>query len=49
LEALRILAVRVRDLMLGSADVPSSLVASMSVATELFEGRIDVAAANGVH
>jgi hypothetical protein len=35
-------------LVLGSGDGPSSLAASMSVATELLEGRIDATAANGV-
>jgi hypothetical protein len=40
--------VRVQDLVLGSADGPSSLAASISVATELLKGWIDAAAANGV-
>jgi hypothetical protein len=47
-EALWTLAVRVQDLVVGSADGPSSLAASMSTAAELVEGRIDAAAANGV-
>jgi hypothetical protein len=34
--------------VLGSADVLSSLAASISVAAELLKGRIDAAAANGV-
>jgi hypothetical protein len=34
--------------VLDSADGLSSLVASMSTAMELLEGRIDAAAANGV-
>jgi hypothetical protein len=47
--ALRTLAARVQDLVLGSTDGPSSLAASISVAAELLKGQIDVAAANGVH
>jgi hypothetical protein len=35
--------------VLGDADGLSSLAASMCTAMELLEGRIDVAAANGVH
>jgi hypothetical protein len=34
--------------VLGRADGPSSLAASLSVVVELHEGRIDAAAANGV-
>jgi hypothetical protein len=34
--------------VLGSADGPSSLAASMSMTVELFEGWIDAAVANGV-
>jgi hypothetical protein len=48
LEALWTSSARVRDLVLGSADGPSSLVVSMSVAAELLEGRINAAAASGV-
>jgi hypothetical protein len=48
LEALQTLAVRVQDLVLGSDNGSSSLVASMSVATKLLEGRIDASAANRV-
>jgi hypothetical protein len=48
LEALWTLAVGVWDLVLGSADMPSSLATSMSTAAELLEGGIDAAAANGV-
>jgi hypothetical protein len=48
LEALRTLVTRVRDLVLDNADGPSSLAASMSIAVELLEGRIDAAAADGV-
>jgi hypothetical protein len=33
----------------SSADMPSSLAASMSTVAELLEGRIDTTAANGVH
>jgi hypothetical protein len=35
--------------MVGSADEPSSLAASMSTVTELLEGQIDVVASNGVY
>jgi hypothetical protein len=48
LETLRTLAARLWDLVLGGANGPSSLVVSMSAVTELLEGRIDVAATNGV-
>jgi hypothetical protein len=48
LEAQRTSVARVRDLVLGSADRPSSLVASMSMAAELLEGWIDAVTANGV-
>jgi hypothetical protein len=34
--------------VLGSADGPSSLAASMSTVVELLKGRIDAGAANGV-
>jgi hypothetical protein len=34
--------------VLGSADEPPSLAASMSMVTELLEGRINTAVANGV-
>jgi hypothetical protein len=36
-------------LVLDNTDGPSSLAVSMSMVVELFEGRIDTAAANGVH
>jgi hypothetical protein len=49
LEALWTLATRVQDLVLGSADGPSSLAASMSMATKLLEGWINPTAANGVY
>jgi hypothetical protein len=42
-------AARVRDLVLGDVDGPSSLAASVSMAVELLEGQIDAAAANRVH
>jgi hypothetical protein len=48
LEALRASAMRVQGLVLGGADGPSSLAASVSMAAELFEGQIDAAIANGV-
>jgi hypothetical protein len=48
LEALRTSIVQVRDLGLFSANGSSSLAASMSMVVELLEGRIDVAATNGV-
>jgi hypothetical protein len=48
MEALRTLATRVRDLVLGGADGSSSSVVSMSVAAELLEGQINAAAANRV-
>jgi hypothetical protein len=48
LEALRTLAVRVWDFVLGRADGPSSLAASMSTAVELLKGRIDATITNGV-
>jgi hypothetical protein len=35
-------------LVLDNADGPSSLMASLSTAVELFEGRINAAVANGV-
>jgi hypothetical protein len=40
---------RVRDLVLGGADVPSFLAASVSMVAERLEDRIDDAAANRVH
>jgi hypothetical protein len=49
LEALQTSTARVWGLVLGSTDGPSSLATSMSVAAELLKGRIDAAAANGVH
>jgi hypothetical protein len=48
LEALQSSTAQVRDLVLESADVPSSLVASLSSTVELLDGRIDTAAANRV-
>jgi hypothetical protein len=42
-------AARVRNLVLGDFDGPSSLAASVSMAVELLEGQIDAAAANRVH
>jgi hypothetical protein len=39
---------RVQDMVLGNADGPSSLVASLSMVVELLEGRIDTVATNGV-
>jgi hypothetical protein len=47
LEALQSLVALVCDLVLGSSDESSSLVASMSMTVELLKGRIDTAAANG--
>jgi hypothetical protein len=49
LEALRTSVARVWDLVLGSADGLSSMVASMSTAGELLEGRIDAATTDGVY
>jgi hypothetical protein len=40
---------RVWDIVLERAYVPSSLVMSLSKATELLEDHIDAAATNGVH
>jgi hypothetical protein len=48
LEALRTSAARVWDMMLDNVDRPFFLVASMSMAVELLEGRINAAAANEV-
>jgi hypothetical protein len=48
LEALRTSVARVQDLVLGSTDGPSSLVAYTSVVALLLEGRIDATIANGV-
>jgi hypothetical protein len=36
------------DLVLDRADMPSSLVASLSMAVELLEVRVDTVATNGV-
>jgi hypothetical protein len=49
LEALQISAAQVWGMVLGSADGPSSLAASMSVAVEILKGQIDVAVTNRVH
>jgi hypothetical protein len=49
LEALQTSAARVWGLVLGSADGPSSLAASLFVAAELLEGQHDSVAANEVH
>jgi hypothetical protein len=48
LEALQTSTAQVQDLVLGGADGPSSLAASMSAVAKMLEGRIDAAAANGV-
>jgi hypothetical protein len=48
LEVLRSSVARVWDLVLHGAGEPSSLVTSMTVATELFKNWIDAATANGV-
>jgi hypothetical protein len=48
LEALQTSTAQVQDLVLGGADGPSSLAASMSAVVKMLEGRIDAAAANGV-
>jgi hypothetical protein len=48
LEALQSSTAQVRDLVLESADVPSSLVVSLSSTVELLDGRMDTAAANRV-
>jgi hypothetical protein len=48
LEALRASVAQVRNLVLGGADGPSSLVAFVSTMVKLLEDRIDVAATNGV-
>jgi hypothetical protein len=42
------LVARVRDLVLGNDDGPSSLTGSLSMAVELLEGQIDTVTANGV-
>jgi hypothetical protein len=42
-------AVRVRDLVLGNADMPSSLAAFLSMVVELLDSRIDTTTTNGVH
>jgi hypothetical protein len=48
LEAVRTSAARVWDLVLGSANGPSSLAAPMSMLVELLQGWIDAAQASGV-
>jgi hypothetical protein len=48
LDALHASAVLVQDLMLGDVDGPSSLAASLSMALELPEDRVDVVATNKV-
>jgi hypothetical protein len=48
LEALWTLAARIRDLVLGNVDGPSSLAVSLSLVEELLEGGIDTVATNGV-
>jgi hypothetical protein len=47
LEALRTSATRVRDLVLGGTNGPSSRATSMSAIAEQLEGRINAATANG--
>jgi hypothetical protein len=49
LGALQTLATHIRDLVLGNADGPSSLAASLSILAELLNGQIDTATAIGVH
>jgi hypothetical protein len=49
LRALRSFAVRVWDLVLKRYDKASSLATSLSSTAVLIKGRVDVAAANGVH
>jgi hypothetical protein len=49
LMALQDSATRVWDLVLKGSNEVSSLVASLSSATDLNKGRVDAAAANGVH
>jgi hypothetical protein len=48
-EALWTSAARVRDLLLDGADMPSSLASSLSTTTELLEGCIETAVANGIN
>jgi hypothetical protein len=48
LEALWSSVTRVRDLVLERANMPSSLVALLSLVVELLDVRMDVIAANGV-
>jgi hypothetical protein len=48
LEALWPSAVQVWVMVLHRADCPSSLVASLSTAAELLEGRVNAVATNGV-
>jgi hypothetical protein len=48
LEVLRTSTVRVRDLVLDRADMPSSLAASQSTIAKLLEGRVDAVTTNGV-
>jgi hypothetical protein len=49
LRALRSSTARVRDLMLKGSDRASSLAASLSLATDLIECRVNAAATNGVY
>jgi hypothetical protein len=49
LGGLQTLSTHIRDLVLGNADGPSSLAASLSILAELLNGQIDTAAAIGVH
>jgi hypothetical protein len=49
LRALQSSAARVQDLVLKGSDEASSLAASLSSAADLIEGRVQAAAANGVH
>jgi hypothetical protein len=48
LEALRALVAQVQNSVLGNVDGPSSLAVSLSMAVELFEGRINSATTNRV-
>jgi hypothetical protein len=48
LKALWCSAAWVQELVLDNADGPSSLVASLALAVELLEGRVDAMATNGV-
>jgi hypothetical protein len=49
LEGLRSSAARVQDLVLGGPARTSSLAVLLSLAAELIEDHIDIAASNGVH